>query len=432
MITKLKNKNTTLAWHTETRRVNDLIPHERNPRILSDAQREALTKSLKKFGLAEIPCINTDNQILAGHQRIKVLQLLGQGEEKIDVRIPSRRLTRSEADQYLLTSNAVRADWDYDLLRSFDTDMILDIGFNDEELSHLWDDALSVEDDEFDLEEAIEKAKETKIKPGDLFQVGIHRILCADSENLASVKRLVGNAKIDLVNIDFPYNIGLDYNGGVGGKSSYGGQINDKKSDAAYRAFVKNILANAIAVSNESAHYFAWTNETYLGMMQDVFKECGIDFKRLCLWLKGNMNPVPKIAFNKVAEWCSYGTRGKAPYLSDRVKNLNEVMNREVESGNRLIDDVMDLFAVWLAKRLPSGEYEHPTMKPPSLYEKSLRRCSKPGNAVLDLCAGSGSLGVACESLKRRAFLCDGEPVFCQVMLDRMTKITNSHAKKLN
>jgi DNA modification methylase len=195
--------------------------------------------------------------------------------------------------------------------------------------------------------------------------------------------------------------------------------------------FVKKLLANAVAVSHADAHYFAWTNESYLGMMQDVFKECGIDFKRLCVWLKGNANPVPAIAFNKVAEWCSYGIIGK-PYLSDRVKNLNEVMNREVDSGNRLIDDVLDLFNVWLAKRLPTGEYQHPTMKPPSLYEKSLRRCSKPGQAVLDLCAGSGSVGVACEALKRNAYLCEREPIFCQVIIDRLTKLTNTHAKKIN
>jgi site-specific DNA-methyltransferase (adenine-specific) len=421
-----------LSWRTEQRRVNSLLPHPKNPRSLDDAQCEALTKSLKKYGLAEIPAVNLDNQILAGHQRIKVLQLLGRGEEKIDVRLPSRLLTKQEADQYLLTSNAVHGSWDFDLLKSFPTDLILDVGFDPNDLAGIFDDALSVDDDDFDADRAIAEAKKTKIRPGDLFQVGPHRILCANSEDLAAVKRLVGDVKIDLVNIDFPYNINLDYNGGVGGKRSYGGHVDDKKNDAVYRAFVKNILQNAVAVSDENAHYFAWTNETYIGMMQDVFKECGIDFKRLCVWLKGNANPVPSVAFSKVAEWCSYGTRGKKPYLSDRIKNLNEVMNRDVDSGNRLLDDVADLFQVWLARRVPGQEMEHPTQKPPSLYEKSLRRCSKPGNTVLDLCSGSGSLAVACESLKRHAFLCDQEPVFVQVALDRITKNTNYHAKKLN
>ena len=83
--------NKSLSWHTEQRRVNDLLPNPKNPRELDDRQREALTKSLQKFGLAEIPAINTDNQILAGHQRVKVLQLLGRGEEKIDVRLPETR-----------------------------------------------------------------------------------------------------------------------------------------------------------------------------------------------------------------------------------------------------------------------------------------------------------------------------------------------------
>ena len=77
-------------------------------------------------------------------------------------------------------------------------------------------------------------------------------------------------------------------------------------------------------------------------------------------------------------------------------------------------------------------ELEHATQKPPSLYEKSLRRCSKPGDAVLDLCSGSGILGVACDSLKRHAFLCDQEQIFVQIALDRLTKNSNYHVKKLN
>jgi DNA modification methylase len=86
---------------------------------------------------------------------------------------------------------------------------------------------------------------------------------------------------------------------------------------------------------------------------------------------------------------------------------------------------------IWLIKRLPANEMEHPTEKPPSLYEKSLRRCSRPGDIILDETAGSGSLMVACEQLKRTAYLVDVEPIFCQLILNRYEKLTNTKPKKI-
>ncbi|GAJ05939.1 unnamed protein product, partial [marine sediment metagenome] len=85
-----------LVWHTDKRKINDLIPYEGNPRQMSQKQKEDLEESLKRFNLMSIPVINTDNTIVSGHQRLKILQLLGRGEEEIDVRIPNRGLTPEE------------------------------------------------------------------------------------------------------------------------------------------------------------------------------------------------------------------------------------------------------------------------------------------------------------------------------------------------
>lgn len=420
-----------LTWKTIKRRVNDLVPFEKNPRILSEKQAKALKKSLEKYDLVELPVTDMDGKIIAGHQRIKTLQLLGRGEETIEVRQPNRKLTKQEYEQYLLTSNAVHGDWNYDILRNFDTNLLLNIGFSDDELQHLWDDNLEIENDDFVLEKELEKIKSTDIKPGDLFALGRHRLICSDSTDLIAVKKLTDQSLADLINTDLPYNIGLDYNAGIGGKKSYGGQINDKKTDKEYLKFVSRIIANGLAVAKPNCHAFFWCDEKYVGMLQEIYKKVGISQKRLCLWLKDNQNPTPQIAFNKVTEFCLYGLKGK-PYLSDKVRNLNEVLNKEISTGGRLIDDILDMLNIWLVKRLPGLEYQHPTEKPPTLYEKSLRRCSKPGDIVLDLCSGSGSLMVACEQLKRTAYLSEVEPIFCQLIINRYEKLTNQKAKKLN
>ena len=123
-----------LIWHTEQRKINDLIPFEGNPRKMTKEQAEQLQKSLEKFNLAEIPAINTDNKIIAGHQRINILQMLGRGEEIIDVRVPNRELTDDEFKEYNLRSNKNIGSWDFDELANFDDDLLKDVGFTREEL----------------------------------------------------------------------------------------------------------------------------------------------------------------------------------------------------------------------------------------------------------------------------------------------------------
>jgi len=105
-----------LEWTTEKRKVNDLLPLEINPRKISDAKREQLVKSIEKFNLAEIPAINKDNTIIAGHQRIKALQMIDRGEEIIDVRVPNRQLTKAELKEYNLISNTHAGEWDFEIL----------------------------------------------------------------------------------------------------------------------------------------------------------------------------------------------------------------------------------------------------------------------------------------------------------------------------
>ncbi len=427
------SKQTPLVWRTEKRRVNDLLPYEKNPRKITDKQMEDLKESLKKFNLAEIPAINLDGKIVAGHQRIKALQLLGRGEEEIEIRVPNRKLTASEFKEYLLTSNRSGGSWDWEILASdFDIDTLLASGFDSTDLTNIFDDSLEVTDDNFDEEKELEKAKDTNIKFGDYFALGRHRLLCGNSMDQSMVKFLMNGNEADLINTDPPYNIGLSYDKGVGNKAKYGGTTDDNKSDAEYRTFLKTLIENALAVSKKDCHIFFWNDETHVYILQELYKELGIDSKRLCLWIKDNASPTPGVAFNKVTEYAVYGTRGK-PYLSDKVKNLNEILNKETTTGNRLTDDILDLLNIWLVKRLPSQEYAHPTQKPPTLHEKALRRCSRPGDIVLDVTGGSGSILSACEQLKRTAYLVEMEPIFCQLIINRFKQIApHEKVTKLN
>ncbi len=420
-----------LSWHTEKRTVNVLLPFEKNPRKISDKQMSDLQRSLKKFNLAELPAINLDGTIVAGHQRIKALQLLGRGEEEIEVRVPNRQLTKAEFEDYLLTSNRSGGDFDWDILAEhFDVDTLMTAGFDDEDLSRIFDDNLDIQDDNFNEEQELEKIKKTEIKIGDMFLLGRHRLLCGDSTDPKVVQKLMGSTQADMINIDTPYNINLSYEKGVGNQANYGGKTNDNKTDDEYRNFVKAIMQNALSVAKPDCHAFFWTDERYVWLFQSLYKELGIDSKRLCIWIKDNASPTPNNAFNKVTEFCVYGTRG-SPYLSDKVKNLNELMNKELTTGNRLPEEILDMLNVWLVKRLPANEYQHPTQKNPTLHEKALRRCTRPGDIVLDLTAGSGSVMSACEQLKRTAYMCEIEPIFTQLIINRYEALTGNKARKI-
>ncbi len=408
-----------LEWHNEKRKVSELLPYDKNPRKINQKQLADLTKSFKKFNLVEIPVVDTDGKIVAGHQRLKVLLALNRGEEMIDVRVPNRRLTDQEYEQYLISSNKLGGTWDTDKLKSFDVGMLLESGFESIELSEFWDKELEAKDDEFDVTKELEKIKEPKTKTGDIIILGKHRIICGDSTDPKVVQKLCGNERVSMIYSDPVYNINIDYNGGIGGKRSYGGAVCDSRGFDEYKDFLCKSMEAALAVSHEDIHVFYWCDQVYIGVIQELYRKLGIENKRVCLWIKNSQNPTPGVAFNKCYEPCVYGVRNK-PYLTHNINTNNEVVNRDMTTGNNLHDQI-DL---WLTKRLSGKDMEHATSKPVSLHEKAIKRCTKPNDIILDSFLGSGSTLLAGEQLGRKVFGCEKEPVFCDLIIKRFIRLT--------
>lgn len=416
-----------LIWNTAQKKVNDLIPQEINPRKITDAQMKALTESLRKFNLVEIPAIDADGTILAGHQRIKALQFLGRGEELIDVRVPNRKLTDKESKQYLIGSNKLGGDWDYDLLKAFDMDTLSFAGFESMELAKFWDEDNATKDDDFDVEKELKKIVTPKTKIGDIIHLGRHKLICGDSTKPETLARLLGTERASMIYSDPVYNIQVNYDGGIGGKKDYGGNVNDSRTFEEYKTFIKDSLSSALAVSEPSTHIFYYCDQIYIGLIQEVYRSLGIANKRVCLWLKNSQNPVPKVFCNKAYEPAVYGVRGK-PYLAGSIQDLNEVLNKEFSTGNELVTQVDDFIEIWTAKRLSAKDYQHATSKPLTLHEKAIKRCTKPNDIILDSFLGSGSTLLAGEQLGRRVYGCDLEPRFCDLIINRFETMTGTKA----
>jgi len=155
-----------LTWTTEKRKISDLVPNPKNPRRLTDKQKTDLQKSIEKFDLVEIPAINADGTILAGHQRLKIMAALGRAKETIDVRVPSRKLTKAEEREYNIRSNRNTGEWDFELLaEEFEMGDLVEWGFSEDELTEGWDDGPAAGNT--DPDDVPEPPEEPVTKPGD-------------------------------------------------------------------------------------------------------------------------------------------------------------------------------------------------------------------------------------------------------------------------
>lgn len=428
-IVSQNNKLTTLNGLTVVYvNSSEILPAEYNPRHWNDKQMEDLKESIRRFNQVDPLILNSapnrKNRLVGGNMRLEALKQLGYKTVAcVYVNIPDLEKEK----ELNIRLNANTGSWNFEILKSFDVGELMEIGFDDNELSHIWDENLSVEDDGFDVEKELEKIKKPKTKPEDLIRMGEHLLICGDSTDPEVVKRLTQENAVTMVYCDPPFNIGLNYDTGIGGKKNYGGNVNDRKSPVEYKTFLNKTIENGLLIAKPSCHVFYYCDESCIGLLQEIYRELGITNKRVCLWIKNNSNLTPQIAFNKVYEACCYGVVGK-PFINQQVRNLNEILNKEVTSGNRLIDDILDLLNIWLVKRLPTQTYEHPTEKPPSLHEKALRRCTRPGDMVLDLFAGSGSSMVACDQLKRTCFMVEKEPIFCDLIVKRYQALTGKEA----
>jgi DNA modification methylase len=419
-----------ITWENAKRKVEDLIPAGYNPRKMSESERLDLEDSIKEFGTVVPVILNIgtrENVLIGGHQRASIYADLD--IEEIDVMVPNRELTETEEKTLNLRLNKNLGSWDEDLLKAIDMDLLLEVGFGDDELQALFDD-VDVIDDDFDVEKALRETKVARVKSGEIWQMGEHLLLVGDSTNEDQVKKLMGSELADVIYCDPPYNIGLDYSKGISTSGKYEGSFTgakDSKKDAVYASFLDASIKVALTIAKPNTHLFYWCDERYIWLLQTLYQQNGISNKRVCLWIKNNFNMTPQVAFNKAYEPCVYGTRGK-PHLNSSITNSNELLNKEITNGNQVHEEILELFDLWLIRRDNAQSYEHPTQKPVTLNEKPLKRCSSPGQIVFSGFAGSGSDLIACEQLNRKWRGIELDPIFATVCIERWEAFTNQKA----
>ncbi len=365
-----------MKWHTESRRANSLIPYEHNPRRLTEKQASDLKASLEKFDLVEIPAINTNGTLLAGHQRVKILQLLGRGEEEIDVRVPDRLLTEDEVKEYNVRSNKNTGEWDFSILaNAFEVDDLLKWGFDEKELQidH------EVKEDDFDVEAAMPQEPISKL--GEVYQIGRHRLMCGDATKREDVERLMEGQKAAMVFTDPPYNVAYI------GKTKDALTIqNDSMSEDSFADFITKSMENLLAVCT-GALYICMSSSEW-GTVQNAFKNLGGHWSRVIVWVKDRM-VLSRADYHTQFEPIAVVNDWEQEEGNLILYGWKEGQKRAWNGGRKQTD-------IWRFDR-PTSSREHPTMKPVSLVGRAIKNSSNQGQVILDLFGGSGSTLIAAE-----------------------------------
>ena len=376
--------------------LSKLKPATYNPRQITKKQVKDLKESIEKFGIVDPIIINKDMTIIGGHQRYMILN---EASKRVDWEEPPTvpcvilDLSKEEERELNIRLNKNTGTFDMDILANeFDIDQLVDWGFKHIDLDINIDKITegNIEDDH------IPEVKESRVKLGDVWQLGKHRLMCGDSTKESDVNKLMNAQKADMVFTDPPY--GISYSSNMRTKTE---KFKELKND--------NIFLNQwIPLINKFSNGFVyvWTSWKVLDTWLDMCKEIG-ELTNMIIWSKGG------------------GGMGdlKKTFLSDYEIAL--VYNRDNEiTGKRL-------GSVWEIDKDKVKEYKHPTQKPVELSEIAIKNTSIKNNIILDLFLGSGSTLIACEKTNRTCYGMELDTKYCDVIIERWEQFTGQKATKL-
>ena len=373
--------------------IGKLIPYVNNARTHSKEQITKLRSSLREFGFVNPVIIDREFNVIAGHGRI-----LAAKEENIE-QVPCvfvDHLTEAQKKAYILADNrfALDAGWDEDMLRvemealqGMDFDISL-TGFDEAEIADLFaaDDNEAQEDD-FDEDAALQA--EPFVKTGDLWLLGKHRLLCADSTKPEDVKRLMDGKKANVCITDPPY--ACNYTGGTGMKI-----MNDNLKGEEFYQFLLSAFKNAYENLADGATIYIFHADAEKVNFYNAVVAAGFHYSTTCIWVKQSL-VLGRFDYQMRHEPVIYAFKDtvKHKFYGDRKQTT-----------------------VWEFDR-PSKSKLHPTTKPLPLIAYPMKNSSLVNSIVLDLFGGSGSTLMAAEQMDRTAYLMELDPVYASASVRR-------------
>ncbi|WP_267635384.1 site-specific DNA-methyltransferase [Frigidibacter sp. RF13] len=390
--------------------MSELKPWARNARKHSRKQLKQIAASIEAFGFLNPVLIDAGKVILAGHGRVEAARLLGR------TTVPclfAEHLTEAQKRAYALADNkiALNASWDEELLAaelralaSAELDVSVDLtGFSIAEIDALID-LGAPEEDRNPRDDRLPAMVSARVRPGDLWALGPHRLICGDSCDRAVVARLMAGAAARMVFTDPPYNVPID--GHVGGLGRHRhrefAMASGEMSAEAFTGFLRQVFGHLAAHSVEGAIHYICMDWRHMGEIQAAAIGIYSEMKNLIVWVKdaGGMGSF----YRSRHELIFVFKKGTEPHLN----------SFELGQHGRYRTNVWEYRGANLAELAL-----HPTVKPVAMIADAIRDVSGRGEIVLDLFGGSGSTLIAAEKTGRRGYLCEIDPAYCDLIVAR-------------
>lgn len=388
--------------------IDKLIPYAKNSRTHSDEQVAQIAASMKEWGWTNPVLVDEGGQIIAGHGRVMAARKLGIVDIPV---IVATGWTESQKKAYVIADNqlALNAGWNTDFLSLELQDLKADdftldlLGFGAEELNALLNPVKETEG--LTNEDSVPDApEEPKTKPGDIYKLGRHRLMCGDSTSIDAVELLLDKNRADMIFTDPPY--GVAYTGGL--KNGANGLERNS------RQMIKNddidLYEEAVTIASmvcDGPVFMFYADRVPFGLYRGI-ENVGGEVVALLIWKKkggyGALGASYKASHEPCVIWKPKGA--KLNFIGSTTENT--VWEEDKEGKNKL----------------------HPTQKPVAIPERAIK--NHKADKVLDLFGGSGSTMIACEKLGRTNFTMELDPKYCDVIVKRWEDFTGKKAELIN
>lgn len=416
-------------------KLKDLRRAEYNPRIMPDSEMAALKTSIKTFGFVESIVVNIHScercgdrkgVLVGGHQRTSAVETLVASGEAIQgivsdtegIHMPANLVDLHIEQEKLLNLalNKIKGKWDEKKL----SDIIVELkespyipasGFRDDEISRILDQTLEDEEEEDEDNSALDKEPRSKL--GEIYELGPHRLICGDSTDPDTYKRILGDNRADMVFTDPPYNVNYKSRGEKLNQDGVESIKNDNMDDDEFRIFIDGAFHSMMMHVKEGASFYICSGWSSYPQFLESMRKNGFQHSGVIIWVKN----VPSMGWNDYRYKHEWIAKAKKP----DPKTAQGIIYGWKNGTHKFYGE--NEFDVWEMPRKAVAHYLHPTEKPDWLAMRALRNSTKRGDIVLDPFGGSGSTMAAAEKVGRRAYLIELDPRFCDVIRDRWERI---------
>lgn len=417
-----------LTYTAQKRKVKDLTPNPDNPRVITKETLKGLKRSMETNGYADRIIIEKNGQILSGHARWCLFKDQDP-EQEIEVLVCDQDLTPDQRRRALIGLNAQGGEINIEEFQMKFSDIAEEYGFRIDLADP--DDTKEVEEVDVPDEEKIEP----RAKPGDIYQLGNHRLMCGSATDIADIDKLMDGERADLVVTDPPYN--MNYTGaGNTSKENRKGIMNDHMPEEEFKEFLTNAYKGMFHAMKPGASCYVFYKEMGHGTFITSMEDAGLVYKQELIWVK-NQLVLGGSKYQSIYEPFLFGIKagGEITWNGGRKQTatIEQIDLMSIEDVRKAYKELQDSICTDILREDKTKKNDlHPTMKSIKLLARLIRNSSNKGQIVLDLFGGSGSTLMACEQVGRACYTTELDPKYVDVIIARWEQYTGQKATKIN